>query len=124
VVSTAFSDSITGPNEVRVEFPLAFDRRHSADFAIMAGAAAGLDARWSAVLTGSLRSGYPLDRRQTVPDAVPGGALPERLPWTASLDARLAYTLGAAPGCGACRVRLLADARNLLGRENIIGLRR
>lgn len=124
VASTAFSDSIIGPDEARVEFPLAFDRRHSADFAIMAGAAGGLDARWSAVLTGSLRSGYPLDRRLTGPDAPPGGVLPERLPWTGVLDARVAYDIGAPPGCNACTVRLLADARNLLGRENIIGLRR
>ena len=121
VVSTAFSDSISGPDEVRREFPLAFDRRHAANFAIMAGAAAGMDARWSAVLTGSLRSGYPLDRGA---DTTLVSALPEYLPWTSSLDLRVAYNLGALPVCGGCNLRLLADARNLLGRDNILALRR
>src|SRR5690606_5601915 len=121
VVSTAFSDSIVGPDQVRQEFPLAFDRRHAADFAVMAGAAAGLDARWSAVLTGSVRSGYPLDRGA---DTTLVSTLPEYLPWTSSLDLRVAYGLGALPVCGGCNIRLLADARNLLGRDNIIALRR
>src|SRR5690606_34578125 len=50
--------------------------------------------------------------------------LPEYLPWTSSLDLRVAYGLGALPVCGGCNIRLLADARNLLGRDNIIALRR
>jgi len=121
VVSTAFSDSVVGPDEVRREFPLAFDRRHAADFAVLAGAAAGTDARWSAVLTGSVRSGYPLNRGA---DTTLVSSLPEYLPWTSSVDLRVAYSLGALPVCGGCNIRLLADARNLLGRDNIIALRR
>jgi hypothetical protein len=124
VVSTALSDSIIGPDVARREFPLAFDRRHSIDFALMAGAAAGLDARWSVVLTGSAGSGYPLDRRGLETDSVAGGLVPKYLPWTAGVDARAAYALGALPGCSRCTIRLIADARNVLGRANVIGLRR
>src|SRR5690606_8933612 len=63
------------------------------------------------------RSGYPLDRGADT-------TLVKYLPWTSSLDLRVAYNLGALPVYGGCNLRLLADARNLLGRDNILALRR
>jgi len=121
VTSTALSDSPADSSNVRVEFPLAFDRRHSMDLAVYAGrAAGGADTRWSAALRGRVESGYPLDRR------IAGGSFNEAayLPWTASVDARVSREVGTVPGCGRCVWRVVADGRNLLGRHNIIGLRR
>ena len=126
VASTALDDTLS-TEETRIEFPLPFDRRHAVDFALFVGQAAGLEvSRWSLSLIGSAKSGIPLDRR------IAGGEIdPERpatrptyLPWTAIVDARGAYEFARSFLCRMCRWNAVVDARNLLGRENIIGLRR
>ncbi len=109
----------------RVEFPLAFDRRHSANLAILVGRAAGApNWRFGGSLAGTLQSGYPLDRQ------LAGGVIVEdiqhrtaRLPWTHFLNLRLSYDLG---GLGVCRCswRVLLDTRNIIGVDNVIALRR
>src|SRR5690606_17128210 len=123
VSSGAQNDSIATPGAARTEYPLAFDRRHSADLAIYLGRAAGHEvSAWSLTAVGSLQSGYPIDRYQA---AGAGGELVDsRLPWTALLDARVARDFGGLPGCDGCAWRIVADGRNLLGRANIIALRR
>ncbi len=98
-----------------VEFPLPFDRRHAIDLIALAGSAAGSqDSRWGAALTASGRSGFPLDRAdETI----------TRLPWTWLFGLRASLQLGSPRICG-CRVRVLADGRNLIGRDNVLALRR
>lgn len=103
------------------ERPLAFDQRHAIDVAILYGEAAGDRAsRWSAALTARAASGYPLDRGAAAGDTVL--STDAYLPWTHTVDLRLAWSPGRLPGCGGCSWRLVADARNLLGRENVIAL--
>lgn len=125
VVSSALSDTLQSvTDQGRVEFPLAFDRRHTADAALFAGRAAGYtDTKWSASLVASVRSGYPFPRPES--DTIRlGSPFPENLPWTTRLDLRLSRELGALPGCGQCAWRIVADGRNVLGRANVLGLRR
>jgi hypothetical protein len=124
VTSSAFEDlgdEVTGQ---RLEFPLAFDRRHSFDAALGLGRPTGAaDQKWGAVLTASVRSGFPLDRTAADGDASSTN-VNQRLPWTYQLNLRLTRDFGALPGCGRCRWRVVADARNLLGTENEIARRR
>jgi hypothetical protein len=124
VTSSAFEEPGGTVTTQREEFPLAFDRRHSLDGALGLGRPAGGDDKWGAMLTVSVRSGYPLDRTATVAD---GGSLlnvGQRLPWTYQVNLRVTREFGSLPGCGRCRWRLLADARNLLDTKNTIALRR
>ena len=106
-----------------VEQPLAFDQRHTIDVALLYGRAAGDDASpWAAALTSTTRSGYPRDRRAAAGDTVvPGSG--GYLPWTSTIDLRLRRELGALPGCSRCAWRVSFDARNLLGRENLLAVR-
>ncbi len=98
------------------EFPLAHDRRHAIDLLVLAGRSAGWDGTgWGASLTTSLRSGFPLDRRAE--NVI-------RLPWTALVGLRITRDLGRLPLCSNCRARLIADGRNIIGRDNVIALRR
>jgi hypothetical protein len=122
VTSNAFEAVDSGSTEVRVEFPLAFDRRHSVDLTLLAGRAArATNWKWGLSLTASARSGYPLDRL-AVDDPVDERA--NRLPWTALVNMRVSRDLGSLPGCGRCRWHVFASGRNILGRENVIALRR
>jgi hypothetical protein len=124
VTSSAFEDPGGVLRQRREEFPLAFDRRHSADVTIAYGRAAGADeSRWSATLTGSVRSGYPVNRIVTDPQQIDQGVT-ERLPWTGLVNLRLSREFGSLPMCTGCRWRIIADGRNLLGLDNIIALRR
>ena len=123
------SDALDTPEDTivedRREFPLAFDRRHSADLLILVGRAGGdAESGWSAGLTSSLRSGFPLDRRQAAGEVAGPTTIPDRLPWTWVVALRIARELGRPPLCGGCEWRLTADARNLLGRHNVVALRR
>ncbi|MGH7446953.1 MAG: TonB-dependent receptor domain-containing protein, partial [Longimicrobiales bacterium] len=122
VASGTDSDSvITGDNRF-VEYPLAFDRRHSIDVAVFYGRAAGVESGWSAALTSSMQSGYPIDRI-----AAAGVGEPLRatyMPWTSTIDLRFTREVGGLPGCDGCAWRVMADGRNLLDRENIIAVRR
>lgn len=124
VTSGAQNDSTADPDRAAIEYPLAFDRRHSADVAFYLWQAAGMtDSPWSLTLVGSAQSGYPISRLAA------GGVGADdletaRLPWSIVLDARLARDFGSLPGCGGCTWRIVADGRNLLGRANIVALRR
>ncbi|MGD8826608.1 MAG: TonB-dependent receptor, partial [Myxococcales bacterium] len=123
VTSSPFEDPGSGLTDERVQFPLAFDLPHAADLVVSAGRAAGaMNHRWGLTLTGMLRSGYPLSR--TVPEFTPAPVVEQRLPWTGLVNLRASYDFGSLPGCPRCSWRVIADARNLTGRENVIALRR
>lgn len=130
VVSGAFDES--GPAggggddepeepEIRREFPLDFDRRHSIDLAVFAGRAAGDPTRsWGLSVIGAVQSGFPFVRD---PEAA-GLAedLPENLPWNYEVDVRLSREMGRVPGCD-CTWRIMADGRNALDADNVRALR-
>lgn len=125
VTSGAFEAIDSAVAEQRIEFPLAFDRRHSIDFGILVGRAAGAtDWRLGGALTGSVQSGFPIDRLAAAGEPTDEQIVRARLPWTGSADLRLSYELGGLGICGGCRWRLLFDARNITNRENVIALRR
>jgi hypothetical protein len=109
-------------NRTIVERPLAFDQRHTLDVALLYGRAAGdATSGWSGAVTSTTRSGYPLDRRAAAGDTVvPGGGY---LPWTSTIDLKLIRELGTLPGCARCAWRISFDARNLIGRDNVLAVR-
>lgn len=105
VVSTAFDSSgaDTTGNLQDLELPLQFDRRHAID----------LNALWPVAgfhvaLGASVGSGFP----------VPGAA-ERRLPWTANVSARLTRDWR----LGSRLLRVTAEARNLLGLDNLVAAR-
>lgn len=111
--------------ERRIEFPLAFDRRHAVDLVAVAGRSAGAEASgWGGSLTVSARSGHPLDRRIAAGEFTGGRTIPSYLPWIVLVDARVSREFGALPGCRRCAWRLLLDGRNVIARDNVIALRR
>lgn len=125
VTSSAFEDPGGTITEQRSELPLAFDRRHTADLTVLAGRAVGDTATgWGVSLTASVRSGFPLDRAIAAGEYTGVAPVPARLPWTGVVNLRLTRELGALPGCSSCSWRVVAHVRNLLGRDNIIALRR
>lgn len=133
ITSGAFDESGTVPPGTTAEYPLSFDRPHTFDGALFLGRAAtsarvapvegGLAASpIGLVLTARIRSGYPLTSGPPDPEA-PYSDI-ERLPWTSMFDARFTYEFAGLPGCGGCALRLVVDAKNLFGTENVIALRR
>ena len=126
-------DSAQTTDPALTEYPLAFDRRHSIDLAMFFGRAAGVDEQpWSAALTATLQSGYPLFPAvlpSTGPTA-PGVPVsrprePARyLPWQLMTDLRASYDFGRAPLCSQCQWRAMVDGRNIINRKNIQALRR
>ncbi len=123
VTSGPFEDPGVGLTERRIEFPLAFDRRHAIDVVVLGARFAGAsDRRWGLALTGSVRSGFPLGRR--FDEATGQPEVQDRLPWTYLIDLQVSREMGRPPGCGGCAWRLFADARHLLARDNVIALRR
>ena len=128
VVSTALDPEIEDPDATREEFPLAFDRRHSANLAVFAGRAAGqADRRWGVALATAAKSGYPLDRHLLAPERESDPERPDParfLPWIVQLDLRATLELGDLPGCSDCRWRVVVDGRNLLDRDHVLALRR
>ncbi len=126
VVSTALDPEIEDPGATREEFPLAFDRRHSANLAVFAGRAAGeAGRRWGVALATAAKSGYPLDRQLLDPERESAGRDPlPFLPWIVQLDLRATLEVGDLPGCSDCRWRIVFDGRNLLDRANVLALRR
>ncbi|HEY0810372.1 MAG TPA: hypothetical protein VGD49_09430, partial [Longimicrobiales bacterium] len=103
------NDSIQGENPALNEFPLAFDRRHSGDFALFIGRGAGAETPWSVAFTATVQSGYPLRD--------------SRLPWTHNADLRASWDFARALVCSRCHWRVVFDGRNILGAENILALR-
>ena len=121
VTSGAFESDSLVDDDLTIEYPLAFDRRHAIDASLFYGQAAGMTASpWSASATATVHSGYPFDRRVA---AGVEQANATYLPWNALLDLRASRELGAF-ACGSCSWRLTVDARNVLGRDNVIALRR
>ncbi|HSL72772.1 MAG TPA: TonB-dependent receptor, partial [Longimicrobiales bacterium] len=131
VTSGLDGDSAVIADPALTEYPLAFDRRHSIDLALFFGRAGGAERPWSAALTSTLQSGYPVLSTIAPP---PDSLLPtppatvrdvaRYLPWTWTTDLRASYELGSFRLCGRCQWRAVADGRNLLNRKNIIALRR
>ena len=125
VSSGASNDPLAPEGAARTEYPLAFDRRHSLDVALLYGRPAGdAESPWAAVATTTMQSGYPIDR---IVAGGGGGATQLEsvyLPWTSTIDVRVSRELGKVPVCGTCAWRIMAEARNLLDSENIIALRR
>jgi hypothetical protein len=116
------SDSLVNVDGGFIEYPLAFDRRHSFDAALLYGRAAGSSAGpWSAAATAMIESGYPHDIRAAAGEAAVRGSA--RLPWSALVNLRLSRELGRLPFCARCGWRITADGRNLLGRENVLAWR-
>src|SRR5690606_37273272 len=87
------------------------------------GRGAGAESPWSAALTSSVQSGYPIDRIAAAGEGADDVSV-AYLPWTSTIDLRLSRDLGRLPVCGGCTWRVMADGRNLLDRENIIAVRR
>ena len=115
-LATGLIDDEVDPEARFEEFPLAHDRRHAIDLVVLGGhAAAWGGTGWGAALIGSVRSGLPLD---------PRAPTPTRLPWTALVGLRVTRELGGPALCGDCRIRLIFDGRNIIGRDNVIALRR
>ncbi len=124
VVSSALSDEPEVDGEVREEFPLSFDRRHSGNLALFLGRAAGdPDPPWSVTTVATLKSGYPIVRGE---EEVTSGVTsePTHLPWTFQVDVRGGWQFGRLPGCDACGWRVLAEVKNLFGQENVVALRK
>ncbi|HUH13398.1 MAG TPA: TonB-dependent receptor [Longimicrobiales bacterium] len=125
VVSGALDDTLVSADGGRILVPLAFDRRHALDAALLAGGAAGDPVTaWSAALVASARSGYPLDRFLDPGDAPAPLQATLYLPWTSTLNLRVARRFASLPGCGRCGWRVVGEGRNILDRENVIALRR
>ena len=125
VTSSAFEDPGAGVTDRRLEFPLAFDRRHSLDLTILVGRSTGSrDSKWGLSLTGMVRSGYPLNRTALDVGGLIEPLADERLPWTSTVNLRATRDFGPVPGCGWCSWRAVVDGRNILGRDNIVALRR
>lgn len=139
--STALDTGEVDIREAR-EYPLAFDRRHVIDIIALGGAAAGAQRPWSVAATGTIQSGLPLDRLlasgdfREIHDSIAGNSggtasiidiherrLPPYLPWNAIFNLRASYELPWELGNPHRRSRLVLDARNLLGLENVRALR-
>jgi hypothetical protein len=112
------------PGEARVEYPLAFDRRHAISGAYSGGRAGGrADAAWSASAVLMAMSGTPVDRFGGTLEQ--GGSPVYRyLPWTVQLNLRASREMTRWSPCERCGWRVVADGRNLLGRENVVAVRR
>ncbi len=125
VTSGAFEDPGAGLTERRIEFPLAFDRRHAIDMTLLVGRAAqALDRKWGFSLIGSIRSGFPLNRTFEELSIFEFPEVEERLPWTHVFNVRVSRYLGRLLGCSKCGWRVMAEVRNLFGEDNVIALRR
>jgi hypothetical protein len=122
ITSGLDGDSIVDVSAGWIEYPLAFDRRHSIDAALLYGRPAGaVESPWALGLTVTAESGYPHDILAAAGDTLIRGSA--WLPWTASVNLRLARDLGRLPFCRGCVWRVTAAGRNLLGRENVLAFR-
>ncbi|MEE9207741.1 MAG: carboxypeptidase regulatory-like domain-containing protein [Gemmatimonadota bacterium] len=132
LVSGAIDDTTSVPFTEALEFPLAFDRRHSMNAVLLLGRAAGDRARtsglgaspWGLAVTATLESGFPIQREIQVRGFGEGPPAIERLPWKQTLDVRATREFGSFPGCARCALRVVFEAQNVLNRENVVALRR
>ncbi|MGQ0816270.1 MAG: TonB-dependent receptor domain-containing protein [Gemmatimonadota bacterium] len=115
--------TLVGADPARTEFPLAFDRRHSGDISLFLGRAAGLEKAWSASLTTTVQSGYPLLRPEAGGGTGGRREVTQYLPWTSITDLRASWDFGDLPMCVRCSWRVVFDARNILNRKNILAMR-
>lgn len=111
-----------GNDPARTEYPLSFDRRHSGDFSLFVGRGAGAEKPWSAALTTSVQSGYPL-LRPTVGTITGAREATQYLPWTANVSLRASWDFGKLVVCDRCSWRLVFDGRNIINRQNIVAMR-
>jgi hypothetical protein len=112
-----------GADPARTEYPLAFDRRHSGDFAVFLGRGAGAETSWSVALTTNVQSGYPLLRVDTA-GSLAAREVNQYLPWTSTTDLRASWDFARSFVCDRCFWRLVFDGRNILGMKNVLALRR
>ncbi|MEN8143529.1 MAG: carboxypeptidase regulatory-like domain-containing protein [Gemmatimonadota bacterium] len=132
LTSGAIDDTTSVPFTEALEFPLAFDRRHSMNAVLLLGRAAGdVDrssglggSRWGLALAATAESGFPIQREIQVRSFGEAPPAIQRLPWKHTLDVRATREFGALPGCTRCALRIVFEAQNILGRENIVALRR
>ena len=113
----------------RVEFPLDYDRRHTFTAIVQSivppqtgpkvGGAYPF-ARWEIAAIGRLLSGLPYTPVSAPPDTLLGAPNRARLPWTSTLDLLVRRPLQ----LGRVQAAVYFDARNLLGRQNVVAVRR
>lgn len=113
----------------KVEFPLDYDRRHNLTLILQgqvaeSGGPAFLGVRplggLEAALIGRLSSGLPFTRYRPGTDTLVGEPNSARLPATSTIDMLLRRPLS----LGGVRGSVYMDVRNLLGRRNIVAVRR
>lgn len=124
-------DPFTGDTIIpaKVEFPLDYDRRHNLTLIVQSQVSddggptlfgvrplGGLEA----ALIGRLSSGLPFTRYQPGTDTLVGEPNSARLPATSTVDMLLRRPLM----LGGVRGSVYMDVRNLLGRRNVIAVRR
>lgn len=121
-VSTGvLGDTLIDGDANRVERPLAFDRRHAVDAALYVGRASGADAvAWGGSVFLQARSGTPILGVASADI----DAEPRFLPWTADVRARATWTFEDLGLCARCAWKVVAEGRNLLGRDNQLAVRR
>lgn len=113
----------------RVEFPLDYDRRHTLTGIFQAVVPPGVGpsvgtarpfSKWEIALIGRLLSGLPYTPLPSGPDTLLGTPNRARLPWTSTLDMLVRRPLQ----LGEVQAAFYFDARNLLGRQNVVAVRR
>lgn len=124
-------DPVTGDTTrpARAEFPLDFDRRHTATVVLRSRVPEGIGPRLLGVrpLAGlesaaivRYSSGLPFSRSNAAGDSLIGVPNDARLPATATVDLLVRRPLR----LGATRGGIYLDVRNLLNRRNIVAVRR
>jgi hypothetical protein len=113
----------------RLEFPLDYDRRHTftgiLQFIVppQTGPRVGgvhPFATWEIATIGRLLSGLPYTPVSAPPDTLLGTPNRARLPWTSTLDLLVRRPMQ----LGRVQAAVYFDARNLLGRQNVVAVRR
>lgn len=113
----------------RVEFPLDYDRRHTITGIFQSIIPPGVGprvgnvrpfAKWEIAVIGRLLSGLPYTPVSPPPDTLLGIPNRARLPWTSTLDVLFRRPMQ----LGRAQAAVYFDARNLLGRQNVVAVRR
>jgi len=132
VLRRAFTiDPATGDTiyPASVEFPLDYDRRHTVTAIVQGIVPPGVGPRigrarpfgkWELAFIGRLLSGLPYTALPSTPGAALGTPNQSRLPWTSTVDVLFRRPVE----LGQVQAAFYFDARNLLGRENVVAVRR